>query len=253
MHTLHFGSSFTIAGSLESRAWIYISQNVPLGMMYCDRGFGFRCHCTLYNIVIGRSTLILLSWALLLQGCVRPPGWFFCSSKGCGGILCCNCTRILGWCCDTLGVQPLSCISIMKGLVERTLECRLKAIGRYLETCAWRVCCTDCFDSWAITWHNRKWLTHGYGQLEELKLFHVVLCCLNFNRCCRIYDNLCTMRVDPHHTLKHLGKGVDLFHDEGFLSDLDGREYRGCESSRLQREWNGISRVATCSCWVFAV
>lgn len=44
----------------------------------------------------------------------------------------------------------------------------------------------DCFDSWAITWHNRKWLTHGYGQLEELKLFHVVLCCLNFNRCCRI-------------------------------------------------------------------
>lgn len=174
----HFGSSFTIAdiaGSLESRAWIYISQNVPLGMMYWDRGFGSWCHCTLYNIVIGRSTLILLSWALLLQGCVRPPGWFFCSSKGCGGILCCNCTRILGWCCDTLGVQPLSCISIMKGLVEctHTLECRLKAIGRYLETCAWRVCCTDCFDSWAITWHNRKWLTHGYGQLEELKLFHV--------------------------------------------------------------------------------
>ena len=66
------------------------------------------------------------------------------------------------------------------------------------------------------------------------------------------------MRVDPHHTLKHLGKGVDLFHDEGFLSDLDGREYRGCESSRLQREWNVcshqtehvlhmVSRVATCS------
>ena len=60
------------------------------------------------------------------------------------------------------------------------------------------------------------------------------------------------MRVDPHHTLKHLGKGVDLFHDEGFLFDLDGREYRGCESSswpkgknnaaeepyRLLREWN---------------
>ena len=125
----------------------------------------------------------------LLQGCVRPPGWFFCSSKGRGGILRCNCSRILGWCCDTLGVQPLSCISIMKGLVERThiLECRLNAIGRYLDTWAWRVCCTDCFDSWAITWHNRKWLTHAYGQLEELKLFHVVLCFLNFNRCCRIY------------------------------------------------------------------
>ena len=59
------------------------------------------------------------------------------------------------------------------------------------------------------------------------------------------------MRVDPHHTLKHLGKGVDLFHDEGFLSDLDGREYRGCESSRLQREFIGISRVATCSHWSF--
>ena len=31
----------------------------------------------------------------------------------------------------------------------------------------------ECFDSWAIMWHNnRKWPTHSYRQLEELNLFH---------------------------------------------------------------------------------